>query len=186
MNLKEAITKRKSVKHFDINKKPDWKKVMRAIDYARFAPSAGNKFITKFIIVTDKDKIKMLADASQQKFVGDAKCVVVVTSDEKKLVQSYDDRGKRYTPQQTGAAIQNFLLGLVEQKLATIWVGHFYPEQIRRELGIPEKMKIEAIFPIGKERKVIVKPKLKINLDEIVYFEKWGGKVMNPPKRKVD
>ena len=186
MNLKEAIVKRKSVKTFDINKKPDWRKVMRAIDYARFAPSAGNKFITKFIIVTNEDKIKMLAEASQQKFVADVECVVVVTSDEGKLVQSYDDRGKRYAPQQTGAAIQNFLLGITEQKLSTIWVGHFYPEQIHRELGIPEKIKIEAIFPIGEERKITTKPKLQTNLEEIVYFEKWKVSVMNPIKRATD
>lgn len=173
------------MKRFDINFKPDWRKVMRAIDYARFVPKAGNKNVSTFLIVTNEAKIKMLSEASQQKFVGDVKMVVVVVSNEAKLVQSYDDRGKRYAPQQSGAAIENFLLGLVEQKLDTIWVGHFYPEQIHRELKIPDKMKIEAIFPIGRLRKnVTLKDKLKPSMDEMVYFEKWGGKMMNPPKRK--
>lgn len=179
MQLKDAIQTRKSVKHFS-NKKPDWRKIIQAIDYARFAPSAGNKFITKFVLVSDEAKIKMLAEATQQEFVGEVKYAVVVVSDEGKLVQSYDERGKRYAPQQTGAAIQNFLLGLTEQKLATTWVGHFYAEQIHRGLGIPEKMKIEAIFPIGKARKINVKPKLKMKLDRILYYEKWKNSKMKP------
>ena len=179
MNLKDAIISRKSVKSFDLYKKPDWKKIMRAIDYARFAPTAGNKFITKFILVSDEKKIQELAKASQQEFVGDVKYAVIVTSDEQKLVQSYDDRGKRYAPQQTGAAIQNFLLGLTEQKLSTIWVGHFYPEQIHRVFNIPEKIKIEAIFPIGKEKKIHTKKKQKQDLENIIYFEKYGKSKMN-------
>lgn len=180
MQLKEAIQSRKSVKHFSY-KKPDWRKIIRAIDYTRFAPSAGNKFITRFILISEEKKIKMLAEASQQEFVGEAKYVVVAVSDEEKLVQSYDDRGKRYAPQQSGAAIQNFLLGLTEQKLVTTWVGHFYAEQIHRELGIPEKMKIEALFPVGKKGKVNVKPKLKMNLDRILYYEKWKNSKMKAP-----
>ncbi|MCK4996929.1 nitroreductase family protein [Candidatus Pacearchaeota archaeon] len=178
MNLKEAITTRKSVKHFSY-KKVDWKKIVRAIDYARFAPTAGNKFVNKFILVSDEKKIKELATASQQEFVGEAKYIVIVTSDEKKLIQSYDDRGKRYAPQQAGAAIQNFLLGLTEQKLSTMWVGHFYPEQIHRIFKIPEKMKIEAIFPIGKARNIRTKPKLKEKLENYLYFEKYGKSKMN-------
>ena len=177
MQLKDAITSRKSVKHFS-NKVPDWRKILRAIDYARFAPTAGKNFVNKFIIISDEDKIKILAEASQQEFVKDAKYIVIVTSDATTLTRSYDERGEYYTPQQSGAAIQNFLLGLTEQKLSTIWVGHFYEEQIKREFKIPDKMKVEAIFPIGMERKINTKPKLKPDLDSMIYFEKWGKSKM--------
>ena len=177
MQLKDAIQSRKSVKHFSY-KSVDWRKILRAIDYARFAPTAGKNFVNKFIIVSDEKKIKILAEASQQEFVGEAKYVVIVTSDTKTLPTHYDERGEYYTPQQSGAAIQNFLLGLTEQKLATIWVGHFYEDQIKREFKIPEKMKVEAIFPIGIERNVETKPKLKQKLENIIYFEKWGKSKM--------
>ena len=186
MNLKEAIVSRKSVRDFMPNKVPDWRKIMRAIDYARFAPSAGNNFVTKFLIITNEKKIAMLAKASQQDFVGDVKAVVLVASDIEKLVDNFDDRGKKYTLLQAGAAIQNFWLGLVEQKLDSVWVGHFYEEQIKRELKIPDNFEVNALFPIGKMKKITVKRHLKMDLDQIVYFEKWGSKKMNPPARKVD
>ena len=173
MQLKDAIEGRKSVKRFH-HKKPDWRKILRALDAARFAPSAGNKFVTRFILVSDEKKIAELAAASQQSFVGSAKYVVVVVSDDSSLVSSYDKRGVRYAAQQSGAAIQNFLLALTEQKLVTTWVGHFYEEQVQRTLEIPEGLKIEAMFPIGIETKIKGNSLRKMKLEHVVYFEKYG------------
>jgi len=179
MKLRDAIEERKSVKRFD-KKKPDWRKIIRAVDAARFAPSAGNQFVTKFILVSDEKIISKLAEATQQPFVGDAQYVVVAVSDDSSLVRSYDDRGVRYCAQQAGAAIQNFLLALTEERLVTTWVGHFYDEQVKIALSIPEKFHVEAIFPIGFETKVEARPKRKKKLDYILYFDKWGEKNMVP------
>ena len=177
MQLKDAIEQRKSVKKFDL-KKPDWRKIIKAIDAARFAPSAGNQFVTRFILVSDEKKIEKLAAASQQSFVGKAQYVVVAVSDDSGLIRDYDKRGVRYCAQQSGAAIQNFLLALTEQKLVTTWIGYFYDEQVRRTLDIPEGLHIEALFPIGKETKIKAKVKRKMGLDRIIYFDKFGNKKM--------
>jgi nitroreductase len=179
MKLRDAIEGRRSVKRFH-HKAPDWRKILRAIDAARFGPSAGNKFAMKFILVSDEKKIAEIAAATQQSFVGSAKYIVVAVSDDSKLVQSYGDRGVRYAAQQAGAAIENFLLALTEQKLDTSWVGHFYEEQIRRTLDIPEGLSIEAVFPIGKESKSKIKgtASRKTKLEHILYFNKWGTKEM--------
>ncbi len=179
MQLKDAIEQRKSVRRFD-KKKPDWRKIIRAIDSARLAPAAGNHFVTRFILVSDEKKIKEIAEASQQEFVGTAHYVVVAVSDDSSLVRSFETRGVRYCAQQAGAAIENFLLALVEQKLVTTWVGHFYDEQVRRTLDIPDGMHIEAIFPIGIETKVKAKLQRKMKLDQIIYFDKWDNKKMRP------
>ena len=177
MQLKDAIEQRKSVKRFDL-KKPNWRKIIRAIDAVRFAPSAGNHFVTRFILVSDEKKIAKLAAASQQDFIGTAKYIVVAVSDDSDLIRDYGKRGVRYCAQQTGAAIENFLLALTEQKLVTTWIGYFYNEQVRRALDIPEELHIEALFPIGKETKVKTRGRRKAKLDNILYFDKWGNKKM--------
>jgi nitroreductase len=177
MQLKDAIESRKSVKRFH-HKKPNWRKIIRAIDAARFAPSAGNKFVTRFILVSDEKKLAELAAASQQSFVGEAKYIVVVVSDEANLVRSYGEDGVRYSAQQAGAAIENFLLALTEQKLATTWIGHFYKEQVRRTLEIPEGLHIEAMFPIGVDTKIKTTSRGKMKLDQVIYFDKWKEKKM--------
>ena len=179
MDLKTVIKKRKSVRRY-MDKKPDWRKIIRAIDAARFAPSAGGQFALKFILVSDENKIAELAAASQQNYVGTAKYVVVAVSDDSKLVRSYGKRGTRYASLQAGAALQNFWLALTELGLVTTWVGHFYDEQVRRTLNIPDGLKIEAMFPVGVEIKVKSNPKRKKKLDQILYYDKWKNTLMVP------
>ena len=180
MDLKTAIKSRKSVRRY-LDKKPNWRKIIRAIDAARFAPSAGGQFALKFILVSDEKKISELASASQQDFVGTAKYVVVAVSDDSKLVRSYGDRGVRYASLQAGAAIENFWLALIEQGLVTTWVGHFYDEQVKSVLGISDEMSVEAIFPIGKETKVKgSERRAKPDLESVLYFDKWNNKKMQP------
>ena len=51
MEFRKLIEKRKSVRKFLLGgEKPDWRKIIRAIDYARFIPAAGNEYNLKFIL----------------------------------------------------------------------------------------------------------------------------------------
>ena len=185
MQLEKAIKTRKSVKRFS-DKKPNWRKIIRAIDLARFAPAAGNQFATKFILVQDSGKIEKLSNAAQQKFIDTAHYVVVAVTDDARLKRSYDKRGERYGRQQAGAAIQNFLLSLNEQGLATSWVGHFDDSQVKRILEIDgDDLVVEAMFPIGKETKALAQQEEKPTkeLETMLFFDKWGNKLMKPQTR---
>jgi nitroreductase len=179
MELKDAIKKRRSVKKFSTDK-PNWRKIISAIDLARISPSAGNLFVMKFILVSDKQKILKIAETTQQGFVGSANYIIVAISDDSKLVRSYGERGIRYSSLQAGAAIENLLLALTELGLVTTWVGHFYDEQVKEVLSIPDNMIIEGIFPIGKETKIKTPEKPKTELENILYFDKWDNKKMLP------
>ena len=177
MQLRSAIEKRKSVSRFH-HKSPSWRKIIQAIDAARFAPSAGGLFAMKFILVSEEDKIAKLAEAAQQDFVGTAKYVVVAVSDDGKLERSYGNKGRDYALVQSGAAIENFLLAATELKLATTWVGHFYEEQVKDTLEIADKLRVVAIFPIGLDTKIATREKTKTKLENMIYFDKWGNKKM--------
>ncbi len=182
MQLKDAIKKRKSVRRF-LDKKPDWRKILQAIDMARFAPLAGSQTSWKFILIDDKDKIDEIAEASQQDFVGKVSYIVAVVSDDTKLVRSYDEAGIKFGRQQAGAAIQNFLLALTELGLSTCWVGWFSEAQIKRVLRVPESCVVEAIFPVGLETKIKTPEKNRYDLDDVVYFNKWGNPRMEGKTR---
>lgn len=179
MQLKDAIKKRHSVRRY-LDKAPDWRKVIQAIDAARYSPSAGNQFALKFILVSDATKITKLAEAAQQDFIAAAKYVVVAVSDDSKLVRSYSERGIRYASLQAGAAIENFLLALTEKGLVTTWVGHFYDQQVKDILEIPEKLSVEGLFPVGKETKIKTSERKKTELENVLYFDKWKNKKMVP------
>ena len=178
MELDKAITSRKSVKKFS-KKKPDWRKIIEAIDLARYTPMAGNLFSLKFILVSDKEKIQQLSKASEQEFVADAHYVVVVCSNPSRTLNAYEERGENYLKHQAGAGIQNFLLKLEDFGLATCWIGHFVDDKIKKILEIPKDVNVEAFFPIGYESEIAkIKSKRKIDLDRILYFEKYGKRRM--------
>ena len=178
MQLNKAIKDRKSVRKFK-STKPDWRDIVEAIESVRYAPMAGDIFSLRFILIDDLDKIAKLASSrgSDQDFVSTAQYIVAVCNNPKNTVSSYGERGKKYLKQQAGAAIQNFLLSIEEKGLATCWIGSFDDKQVKAILGIPNNVDIEAFFPIGYEMGKKLRRR-KIELDKILYFNKYKGKKM--------
>ena len=182
MDLNKVIKNRRSVKKFK-NKKPDWRDIIEAIDSVRYAPMAGNNYSLKFILVDDKEKILSMAESAQQDFIKKVDFVVVFCSKPSRTINAYGKEGEIYFRQQAGAAMENFLLSIQEKGLATCWVGHFVEDEIKKTLEIPDDVHVEAIFPIGYEASKPKTRKAPIDLDKILYFNKYNNKKMNPPKR---
>ncbi|RLG12717.1 nitroreductase family protein [Candidatus Pacearchaeota archaeon] len=185
MELDKAITQRKSIRHFS-DKKPNWRDIIECIDAARFAPMAGNLFSLRFILVDDKEKIKKIADAAQQPFISEAQYVVVACTSPAVTKNAYEKLAEKFLGQQAGAAIENFLLKIKEKGLETCWAGYFVESVVKEILRIPEGIEVEALFPIGyesKKRGAKEKRRQKIELDRILYFNKWKNKKMKNPKK---
>lgn len=182
MELDKAIKERHSVRRYT-SKTPNWRDIIKALDYARLAPLAGNIPTIKFLLVTEDEKISQLAKASQQDFVGTAKYILVVCTDYSQTKRSYDERGKMYARQQAGAAIENFLLKLTDLGLSTCWVGAFSEEQVKRVLQIPEEVDVEGLFPIGYEMPQKSKQRSKPDLDSMLFFNTWKNKYMKALKK---
>jgi len=174
MDLDEVIEARKSTRKFS-NKKPNWRNIIECIDAARYAPMAGGIYTLKFILISDEEKINQIAVASQQDFIAQAQFVVVVCSSIEKTKNAYGKRGDVWCRQQAGAAIQNFLLKIEEFKLATCWIGHFSEKDVKDILDISDDIQIEAIFPVGYGLEKPRTKKAKINLDRILYFNRYGN-----------
>jgi nitroreductase len=176
MDLDRAIKERQSIRKFN-SKTPDWRKILECIAAAKYAPMAGNNFTLKFILVSDSEKIEKISENCEQPFINQAKYVVVVCSVPARIVNAYGKQGEVFARQQAGAAIENFLLKIEEEKLSTCWVGYFSERLMKEALSIPEDAQIEAVFPIGytNERG---KKRLKPELDSMLFFEKYGNKKM--------
>ena len=179
MQLESAIKKRRSIRNYS-NKKADWRKILRALDYARFAPMAGGQFSLKFVLISEESKMKILEQASQQKFVGKASHALIVVSNREKVEKNYDHYRKGFAAQQAGAAIQNILLGLTDNGLAACWVGFFEESMVKREFNIGDSMTVETVIAIGKESNVSsgTKSALKPDLEAVLFFDKWGKRYM--------
>ncbi len=172
MEFDEVVEKRRSVRSFK-DKKVKWDDVLEAIDAANKAPFAGNVDHLKFVIIEDATMIGKIANFCQQEWVADVGIVVVVCSDNRRLISLYDERGKIYSRQEAGAAIQNLLLKLTDLGLSGCWIGAYADELLEQLLGVPNHIRIEAVIPIGYE-KLKTKAPRKTALQNIIYWGKWN------------
>ena len=99
----------------------------------------------------------------------------MVCSDDTHLENLYGERGRVYSRQQAGAAIQTFLLKLVDLGLSACWVGSYSDKLIRELLKIPEDIQVEAIIPVGYEKGRIGRRKKK-ELENSLRWELWNVK----------
>ena len=174
MEFDTIIRKRKSVKEFKSKKAP-WKLVLKAIDSALQGPFAGNHNFLKFLITEDPEIIKFIAKECEQIWISQVETLVLILSDDKHLENIYGDRGRVYSRQQAGAAIQTMLLKLVDLGLASCWIGSYGDDSIKDKLKIPKNIQIEAILPIGYEdTKKSSERKPKKDLDTVLFWEKWN------------
>ncbi len=182
MGIYESIRARQSIRSFK-NKKADWRRIIKAIDSARFAPMAGNFFSLRIILVDDSNKIKKLASASEQDFISQVSFVVVFCTSPNLTIRSFGEEGKSFLKQQAGAAIENFLLSLEEEELSSSWIGHFDERAVKQTLGIPEEIEVEAMFPIGYKEDKKVSKKRKSSLENYLYFNTYKNKRIKKIKK---
>jgi nitroreductase len=168
MDIYKAIKNRFSCRHF--SPRPiEPEKLGRVLEAARLAPSAKNLQDWRFVIVTDPDLRRAVAEAAaNQSFVAEAPAVIVGCS-----VADYVMRcGQPAAAIDLGIAMEHVALAAAAEGLATCWIGAFYPDKLKPLLGIPEKAAVVELMPIGypdgKEAHTT-----RERMKNIVCFEKW-------------
>jgi len=174
MDFDKVIEERHSVRMFK-SKKVDFGDILEAIDCAIKGPFAGNQNNLKFVIVEDKKTIATLAKHASQEYVNEASAVILVCSDDTQLEQQYGERGKDYSRQHAGAAINTLILKLTDLGINSCWVGSFDYEITKEVLKIPQSVHIEAMIPVGYERGKCKKPR-KQELETVIRWENWNNK----------
>lgn len=180
MELFEAIIGRRSIRKF--TEQPiEFEKLMIMLDAARYAPSSGNLQNWKFILVTEKDKIRKMFDyCMQQDVFNTAQAAIIVCAEADYAEKFYGLRGKRiYSIQNCASAIQNMLLTAYDLGLGTVWIGGFDEDAVMQNFDIPEDVRPQAIILVGYSAEE-PEPKEMKPLQDKVYFNKWGVKVTKP------
>ena len=175
MELDKIIRKRKSVRSFTATN-PSWKYISDAIESTLQNPFAGNHNNLKFLIIEDEEIIKKISKIAEQSWISQAGILIVVCSNDAQLESLYGERGRIYSRQQAGAAIQTLLLKLVDLGLSSCWVGAFTDEILKEALNIPQHIQIEAIIPVGYENPEHKKSKPhKKELENSIFWENWNN-----------
>lgn len=167
--LLEFLKSRRSIRRFK-PQLPPRDLVLRAIDVARFAPSAKNSQPWRFIIVENSEiKSKLASIHMYASPLKDAPLAVVVAC-------HVDESPTSYMLDCANATIY-FLLAVHALGLGAVWIQTLRNvEEIRNILNIPENAIPVAIIALGYPNE---SPSLKPRkpLEEVVFINKYGIKL---------
>ncbi|MFH1382073.1 MAG: nitroreductase family protein [Chloroflexota bacterium] len=167
MELQKAVKERKSIRDYEDRPVPE-DKLLRILEAARMAPSAGNRQPWKFIVVRDAGRRRELAHAAGgQEHV--AKAPVVIAA-----VATMPDRimtcGVPSYAVDLALAVDHITLAAVDEGLGTCWIGRFSQQEAKDILGVPENYQIVTILPLGFPKEA-GRPKTRKPLEEIICYE---------------
>ena len=179
MDVFEAVQKRKSVRSYEPTPVPV-EKLIKVLEAARLAPSAGNVQPWRFIVVTDPDKRRKIAKGCRfGHFLAESPVIIVGCG--------YEKASPRWYAIDTCIAMENLVLVATGEGLGTCWIGVFNEKEIREMLKIPGHLKVVALLALGYPKKKLnisaklahlIRPKKK--LEKIVYLEEYGKKFSVP------
>jgi nitroreductase len=170
----DAITSRRSVRKYkDMPVEED--KIAACLEAARAAPSWANSQPWHFIVVSGRLNVDGLGVLP-----GDMKDIPMCILACGDPGESGDIDGKAYYLVDVAIATEHLILEALEQGLGTIWIASFKEDAVKKQLGIPERIKVVAAIPIGypaeKEAKRTKRTQQNINrkpLSEFVHYDRW-------------
>lgn len=152
----ELILRRQSDRKYS-DKPIEPEKLGRIIEAGRMAPSACNAQPWKFVVVTDPDLRKELAEAASARllgmnsFVSMAPVLIVIVRENPNFSSKVGAtiKSKDYSHIDIGIATENICLQAAAENIGSCIIGWFDEKQVRKILGIPSSKRVELIITLG-------------------------------------
>ncbi|MBI2934418.1 MAG: nitroreductase family protein [Chloroflexi bacterium] len=185
MEAISVIQRRASLKSCLSDGKIDHGDLIQVLEAARAAPSGRNNQPTRFVVVTDREKINRLAREAFSEgnaMVGQAAALIFVCANPN---DSMTRDGQSYYLYDAGLATENLLLAATDLGLATHIMTGFKEVETRRILGIPDEVRIVAATPLAcpaqgsyaEASRGRLAGRTRKSLQEIAFVDSWGSPV---------
>jgi len=150
MDFFDAVKARRSVRAFS-SVPVEAEKTKRILEAANDAPSAGNLQAYEIYHVTSRSHLQALARASfGQQFVAQVQLALIFCAHPARASKKYGQRGSTlYSVQDATIACTYAQLAATSLGLATVWVGAFNDDAVRKAIGVANDLLPVAILPIG-------------------------------------
>lgn len=182
MDTLDAIQKRCSLKLHLSTRNVEMEKIKAVINTARLSPSARNKQPWRFVIVTDKKIVEILAKTAVTEgnmAIKQSPVIIVICG---RPEDSVAHDGKEYYLFDAGLAVENMLLAATNLGLLTHPMAGINEAEIKRILKIPGDVRVIAITPLAypqeasydeaaKER---LSQRERKRLEDVANFNKWS------------
>ncbi len=168
MTVLEAISRRYSCRAYQ-DRAIEQEKLDSIFESARLAPSAKNTQDWRFVVVTDKETKRRVADTTNRPEVFQkAGAIIAACSNSDEVMRC----GQAIGPIDVAIALEHIALQATELGLATCWIGSFYTDKVRTILDIPADVAIIELMAIGCPADEQKGPQRE-PIEKIVCYEKW-------------
>jgi nitroreductase len=149
--------------------------LVRLLEAARWAPSAGNRRIHKFVVVEDKPTVELIRAVSPGMLAHPAALIVICSDSVKGALEGVKMAADTTTWIDVGAAAQNILLAAHELGLGACPTTSFSRGGVRAVLNLPAHLMPEYIVQLGQpapETRVMrAGASTRLRAEDITY---WG------------
>ena len=196
MEFRDTVLKRRMVRNF-ADKPIDPETIKRIVELTRHAPSAGFTQGQSFVVVTNSETKKTIAETCSEKdyvkagfdpFISKAPVLLIPCTSENAYHRRYqqadkvDKDGKEiewpvpYWFMDIGCAVMITLLAVIDEGLVSAFVGSKDLNTLRSIMNIPEEIHPVGVIAVGYRAEDIPSPSLKRGRkadEEYVHYESW-------------
>jgi nitroreductase len=173
----DAIYSRRSIRSYIEGKEVEQEKIIKLLKAGMAAPSTCNLQTWEFVVVTKKEMVDQLKNATFQGKYNTPMAMVVCGNT---VNIPWKDEDWKID---CSAAVENMMIAATAMGLGSVWIGSFDMDSVRKLLVIPNHILIMSVVYFGypNEQK---KQGTKYN-EEAVYWEKYDTK-RNRKLRTID
>ena len=175
MNMFDAFIERRSIRNYQDRKIPG-KDMIKMIEAAHWAPSAGNVNARHFLSVTDPEVIDAIKALSPGMF-GDPTAIIAMCTDRAKAERKASTNGCLYAIIDVSMSTQNLLLAAHALGIGTCAIRSFHAKAVGNLLGCPDHVVPELLVAMGYPKGTLPKG-VRPPLQDLYHEEGWteGGK----------
>ena len=163
----EFLLSRRSIRRFKSDEIEE-ELIREILDVARWAPSGGNRQPWKFIVIRDRSRLNRLSECSTgAKPLREARAAIAVVVDPKVSPGTHLLDGANAT--------LYILLAAHALGLGGVWIHALGNQGMREVLDVPDDQELVSLVALGWPAED-PKPRPRKQLEELVFFERYGGK----------
>jgi nitroreductase len=165
MSSIDFILTRRSIRHYEIRDIPQ-DVLQQILEAGRQAPSAANRQPVRFVVVNDRDLLKVLCDTLITRFVKYAPLAIVGCADTKSLLTG------KWAVVDATIAMENMVIAAWALGVGSCWIGACNEEKVKNLMKIPDGWKVVALVTLGYPAEQ-PKPRKKKSFEEMFGFNSF-------------
>lgn len=172
MDVWECLKTRRSIRAFS-QRDVENEKILKILEAATWAPTAGNRQIWIFVVIRNKERIKVISSFSPG-LIGVPKVVIVACTKSDQRGEEEPDFYDELALLDIAMACENLMLAAWSLGVGSCAIRSFNKKAVAKLINLPKNVCPRLLVSIGYPEIIPQMPQ-RLPLEKIVYWETFGS-----------